>query len=91
MEAAAERAFAQLKMQLSALSYTEPVGVESAPLVQRLLNDLVLTSESFEAMRERAEAAEHTASSSKEDAAPFRKENSRLIRENNEVRVLAWR
>jgi hypothetical protein len=54
--------------------------------VQRLLNDVVLTTENFEATRELASRQERLALTLQSEGAPLRKENSRLIRENNEVR-----
>ena len=72
---------------LRSLGYDEPAGRESAPLLQRLLDDLVATTETYEAVRQRAE---HEASAREEEAAalrPLQTECARLVRENNQLHL----
>lgn len=87
-DAAAEEAFVELQEQLRALDYRFPLGLESAPLVRRLLDDLILTTENYELLRQAKEALERDAVAG--DAVnrlrPLQTENARLVRENNEVR-----
>lgn len=47
-----EKKFITLKKKLEALSYHQPLGIESAPLVEKLLLDLVRTTESFQTLRQ---------------------------------------
>ena len=42
-----EKKFLTLKKKLDALHYTQPLGVESVNLVDRILNDLIKTTEGF--------------------------------------------
>lgn len=42
-----DRQFIQLKRKLEALSYVEPLDTASAPLVQKLVDDLVHATESY--------------------------------------------
>jgi len=86
MDAPSEAAVSALRAELSALDYREPLGAESAPLAARLLQDLVLATEAYESLRAQAERAERAAGAARDDAAPLRKDASRLVRENNEVR-----
>jgi hypothetical protein len=85
MNFASESSLASLRHELSALDYTEPLGAESAPLVQRLLSDLILTTDTIDKLQGRASDYERQANRALEDIAPLRKDTSRLVRENNEV------
>jgi hypothetical protein len=46
-----QQVMALLKRKLEALRYTEPVDNVSAPLVQKLLDDLVHTTETYRGLK----------------------------------------
>jgi hypothetical protein len=83
----AEGAFLDLKRQLETFEYGEPLGIESAPLVRRLLDDLIVTTENYELLRQRSEALEQELATTAERYEPLERENARLVRENNRVRA----
>lgn len=47
MATAMERKFTGLRKRLDQLGYRQPLGVESVPLVERIFNDLLHTTESL--------------------------------------------
>ena len=47
MDVKAEQKFLLLKKRLDALHYCQPLTIESAALVEKLLNDLIKTTEGY--------------------------------------------
>ena len=78
----AESKYHGLKAQLQALNYLQPLGVESAPLVEKLLEDLVMTTESYRNLERRANKEAQSLNILQGQVLPLKNENSRLIREN---------
>lgn len=59
--------------------------------MERLLSDLVLTTESYEKASQRVNDLEQEAALAGSQLYPLRRENTRLVRENNQVRAWAGR
>lgn len=77
----------QLKTQLSRLRYDQPLGIESAPLVERLLDDLTKSNERQTELALLAEKRANEIAVAEQHVLPVRKENTRLVRENNELHM----
>jgi len=65
----------------------QPLGIESAPLVQHLLQDIILTTTNYEELRQRGERAEQDRDVASNQAGALRKEYSRVTRENNQLHL----
>ena len=65
-----QQALELLKRKLDALSYTDPVDEESASLVQRLVDDLVHTTESYRGLKQQSLAFNHHISNLNDKANP---------------------
>lgn len=50
-DTAMEKRFLLLKKRLDALHYCQPLTIESSALVEKLLNDLVKTTEGFQQLK----------------------------------------
>ena len=51
MDQQAEKRFMSLKKRLDALHYCQPLTIESAALAEKLLNDLLRTTEGFQKLK----------------------------------------
>ena len=51
-----DKKYLTLKKKLDALHYTQPLGVESVNLVDRILNDLIRTTEGFQKLKKMNES-----------------------------------
>ncbi|XP_015684919.1 centrosomal protein of 135 kDa, partial [Protobothrops mucrosquamatus] len=87
MTAAVERKFVNLRKRLDQLGYRQPLGVESLPLVEKLFSDLVHTTESLRSTKLSAGKIEKECSNFDVVLGPYREENARLTRENNELHL----
>uniref|UniRef100_A0A8C4YL76 Centrosomal protein 135 n=1 Tax=Gopherus evgoodei TaxID=1825980 RepID=A0A8C4YL76_9SAUR len=87
MSTAAERKFINLRKRLDQLGYRQPLGVESLPLVEKLFSDLVHTTESLRSTKLSAGKTEKECSNFDAILEPYKAENAKLTRENNELHL----
>ncbi|KAM7112231.1 centrosomal protein of 135 kDa isoform 1-T2 [Ciconia maguari] len=87
MTTTAERRFINLRKRLDQLGYRQPLGVESLPLVEKLFSDLVHTTESLRSAKLSAGKTEKECSNYDAILEPYKTENAKLTRENNELHL----
>uniref|UniRef100_A0A669EX43 Centrosomal protein 135 n=1 Tax=Oreochromis niloticus TaxID=8128 RepID=A0A669EX43_ORENI len=87
MTSNAERKFVNLRKRLDQLGYRQPLGIESLPLVEKLFSDLVHTTESLRNAKLSAGKSEKENRNVDSLLEPYRTENARLVRENNELHL----
>ena len=78
------------RKRLDALGYKQPLGIDTLPLVDVLLSDLVQTTSSLKKYKLKTLNTNNTLLSNKFDnldtvVAPFKADNARLLRENNDL------
>lgn len=78
---------ASLKARLAELRYNQPLGLESAPLVERLLDDLVQSQHQQAELASLTDKRGDELGVAEQHVLPVRKENTRLVRENNELHM----
>ncbi|CAM9311506.1 unnamed protein product, partial [Ectocarpus fasciculatus] len=71
------------RARLLALDYHDPFTAESLALVERLFEDLVTTTESYEDLQQREDQTAADLALSRAQLFPLKKENARLLRDNN--------
>ncbi|XP_061895396.1 centrosomal protein of 135 kDa-like isoform X3 [Entelurus aequoreus] len=84
MESSIEK-FVNLRKRLGQLGYKHPLGIESLPLVEKLFSDLVRTTESLRNARLSQGKNEKECLNCDVLLEPYRADNARLVKENNEV------
>jgi len=78
-----DKQFVALRNRLNCLHYCQPLSKESCALVERLLGDLLATTELYQRTKIRAEEAETQITKEQIALVPLQKENARLVNENN--------
>nr|XP_006013453.1 PREDICTED: centrosomal protein of 135 kDa-like [Latimeria chalumnae]XP_014339320.1 PREDICTED: centrosomal protein of 135 kDa-like [Latimeria chalumnae] len=87
MSTTAERKFINLRKRLDQLGYRQPLGIESLPLVEKLFSDLVHTTESLRNAKLSAGKTEKETKNLDAVLEPYKTENARIVRENNELHL----
>ncbi|XP_074085489.1 centrosomal protein of 135 kDa isoform X2 [Macrotis lagotis] len=87
MSTATERKFINIRKRLDQLGYRQPLSVDCLPLVEKLFSDLVHTTESLRKAKLFAGKAEKESANFDYVLEPYKNENARLIRENNELHL----
>ncbi|XP_062308598.1 centrosomal protein of 135 kDa isoform X1 [Osmerus eperlanus] len=85
MSTNAERKFLNLRKRLDQLGYRQPLGIETLPLVEKLFSDLVHTTESLRNTKMNAGKTEKESRNLDALLEPYKTENARIVRENNEL------
>ncbi|XP_012677322.2 centrosomal protein of 135 kDa isoform X1 [Clupea harengus] len=87
MSTTAERKFVNLRKRLDQLGYRQPLGIDTLPLVEKLFSDLVHTTESLRNAKLSAGKTEKESRNLDSLLEPYKTENARLVRENNELHL----
>ncbi|XP_048062370.1 centrosomal protein of 135 kDa isoform X2 [Megalobrama amblycephala] len=87
MTTSAERKFVNLRKRLDQLGYRQPLAIESLPLVEKLFSDLVHTTESLRNAKIAAGKTEKESRNVDALLEPYKAENARIVRENNELHL----
>jgi centrosomal protein CEP135 len=87
MDGVEERRYIVLRDRLRTLGYQAPFSVESMNIVERILTDLVNVSEAFRTLKEQFSRQSQESVNIQSQVAPLKKENVRLVRENNDLHM----
>ena len=85
LDATSEKKFLLLKKRLDSLHYCQPFTIDSASLIERLLNDLIKTTEGFQSLKKVNEELKQSVNKSEQMILPLKKENAKLVQENNDL------
>ncbi|KAM7156794.1 centrosomal protein of 135 kDa isoform 2-T2 [Molossus nigricans] len=85
MTTAAERKYINIRKRLDQLGYRQTLTVECLPLVEKLFSDLVHTTESLRKSKLSAGKAEKESANFDFVLEPYKLENAKLSKENNEL------
>ena len=69
------------------LDLCSTVDVGSSELVERLLNDLLKTTEGYQTLKNQLEIHKHENSLNEQALMPLQKENERVTKENNKLHL----
>ena len=80
-----EREYTRVKKSLEVLGYKDPLGLDSVIVVNKVLNDLIKTTEGFKKLQNERDKLRNELKSQGDLVLPLRNENMRLTKENNQL------
>ena len=80
-----EREYIRVKKSLEILGYKDPLGLDSVTVVNKVLNDLIKTTEGFKKLQDERDKLRNELKSQGDLILPLRNENMQLTKENNEL------
>ena len=80
-----EKEYLHVKRSLEVLGYKDPLGIDSVQVVNKVLNDLIKTTEAFKKLQDERNLLKDQIKSQNEIVLPLRNENMKLTKENNEL------
>ena len=80
-----EKEYNRVKRSLEVLGYKDPLGIESVSLTNKLLNDLIKTTEAFKKLQDERDKLKSELKVQGDLILPLRNENMKLTKENNEL------
>ena len=72
-----------IRDRLSWLHYSQPLSKESCPLVEKILGDLLATTDLYQRTKLKFEKAETQIRQEQIALVPLKKDNARIVKENN--------
>ncbi|XP_067132615.1 LOW QUALITY PROTEIN: centrosomal protein of 135 kDa-like [Centruroides vittatus] len=83
----AENKFGHLRKKLDQMGYLQPLGLESALLVEKILTDLLHATEGLHNYKEQKNILEEEKKTFEKQLEPFQAENAKLVKKNNELNI----
>ena len=80
-----EREYIRVKKSLEVLGYRDPLGIDSVSIVNKVLNDLIKTTEGFKKLQDERDKLRNELKAQGDLILPLRNENIKLTKENNEL------
>lgn len=82
-----QHAYNLLTNKLRKLNYNYPVGIESTQLVDKILTQLISTTEGYQKLSNKFTSIKKDLDSEKKNTLPLRNENIKLVKENNDLHL----
>lgn len=82
-----QHAYNLLTNKLRKLNYNYPVGIESTQLVDKILTQLISTTEGYQKLSNKFTSIKTDLEAEKKNCLPLRNENMKLVKENNDLHL----